>query len=170
MKYKCEKCGQVHTGLSALAFRSPYYYSVLSEAEQKEVLLKTDDFCVIEYDDQVDYFIRVVLLQKMEDACENLEYGVWVSVSANSFEDYYDNYESEDYQEGYFGFLANSIPEYEDTLSIRMNVYTQKNGNRPFIEVQGDEDLNHPFVKDYFNGISLNEAKERIENMMRNLK
>ncbi|MEP6614294.1 MAG: DUF2199 domain-containing protein [Mucilaginibacter sp.] len=52
----------------------------------------------------------------------------------------------------------------ESTLSIPTSVQTKTGGNRP--EVTLDPDFDHPFVKDYYNGISVEEAEKRIGEML----
>ena len=164
-KYKCPKCGQYHNDWPAIAFSRPFYYDDLTDEEKTSIATLSDDFCVIKHPDQTDRFIRVVLKQKVTDNCEGLDYGVWVSLSEKSYNDYHSNFKTENYQEGYFGYLANNIPGYENTLSIRMNVYTAKGGRRPEIVPQ-DGQLNNPFVADYFNGISVADAQNRVDDVL----
>jgi hypothetical protein len=44
---------------------------------------------------------------------------------------------------------------------------TKKGNGRP--EVFPHEDFDHPFVKDYYNGISKKEAENRINKMIKNV-
>lgn len=166
MKYKCSVCGGMHEEIPAIAFSSPFQYHNLSEDEKNELAELDEDFCVIKYEDQTDRFIRVVLVQKINNSCQNLEYGLWVSLSEVSFNNYRENYHSENYEEGYFGWLCSQIPEYENTINLKTSVFTKKNNQRPIIEIQKSNDLNNPFVRDYFEGISEEEALSRIDRMM----
>jgi hypothetical protein len=84
------------------------------------------------------------LTQKVIGSCEGLDYGVWASLSEKSFL-------------VYFGWLSNWLPDYEYSGSIPMNVETGKGNQRP--DVIPHEDPNHPFVQDYFAGISLKEGR-----------
>ena len=76
MLYTCSICVQIHEGLSAIAFNSPYNYECLSEEDKSSIAELSSDFCIIKYEDQTDRFIRVVLKQKIIDEQETLDYGV----------------------------------------------------------------------------------------------
>ena len=67
----------------------------------------------------------------------------------------------------YFGWLCNAILGYEFSESIPMNVVTRNNGLRP--ELFPHESFDHPFVKDYYNGILKVEAESRISEMLANI-
>jgi len=166
MKFKCTNCGQEHEDFPALAFSSPAPYNGLTDAEKLTIAELTSDFCVIEYGDQTDRFVRAVLLQKLKDSCQYLEYGVWVSLSEESFQDYKENFNNPDYHTKYFGWFCSQIPEYEDTMNLRSTVVTQKGAMRPVIQLQEENDMGNTFVKDYFEGITEQEAIRRITNMM----
>jgi hypothetical protein len=162
--YTCGFCGQEHEEWPALTFSSPTAYDELTDEEKKEIGQLSSDFCVITHPDQTDRFIRCTLTQKVTDHCENLDYGVWVSLSEKSYQDYYDNYDNDNHLTEYFGWLCISIPEYDNTLSIPTNVKTRSGNSRP--EVIPHQDFDHPFVTDYYNGITKNEAESRIKSML----
>lgn len=161
MLFTCSVCGQVHEGFPALGFDAPYFYHNLSETEKEEIAELSDDFCIIRHRGQTDRFIRAVLNQKIIDFPETLQYGVWVSLSEKSFNDYKEHYNSTGYLTTYFGYLSNQLPDYEKTLSIKTNVQTAADDNRPEI-FPHDDQMNNPFVRDYFEGISREEAERRI--------
>ncbi|WP_103072305.1 DUF2199 domain-containing protein [Aquimarina sediminis] len=164
---KCSECGQVHSEWPALTFKSPSNYHNLSDNEKLDMGKLDSDFCEIHYEDQVDRFIRVTLTQKVNDACEILEYGLWVSLSEKSYSDYKENYNNTNHETGYFGWLCNTIPEYRDTSSIPCDVMTKRGNNRP--EIFPHKDVDHPFVRDYYHGISKEEAENRINEMIKNI-
>lgn len=166
MKYKCSCCGQEHDEWPALMFYTPTPYNDLTEDEKKALGQIGDDFCVITNPDQTDRFIRCTLTQKVIDHCGNLEYGIWVSVSEKSYQDYYDNFESDNHVTQYFGWLCSRIPEYDDTLGVPTTVQTKAGNSRP--EVFPHKDFDHPFVKDYYDGITKEEAERRIKSMLKN--
>lgn len=132
---------------------------------EKELGQLNSDFCVIVYPDQTDRFIRCTLTQKVTDYCENIEYGIWVSLSEKSYNDYSDNFDKDNHLTEYFGWLCSSIPDYDDTLGIPTTVKTRPGNNRP--EVIPHQDFDHPFVRDYYNGITKKEAEKRIKDMLR---
>ena len=55
----------------------------------------------------------MTLTIKENDHCEDLEYGLWVSLSEKSFEDYSANFINEHHEANYFGWVSNDIAEYE---------------------------------------------------------
>ena len=83
-----------------------------------------------------------------------------MSLSEQSYADYYDHFEDAVHQATYFGWLCSEIPEYENTLSIPVTVVVQPSGNRPVVVPH--EDHVHDFVRDFYNGITLEEAVKRI--------
>lgn len=119
---------------------------------------------MINYPDQTDRFIRCTLTQKVIDSCQDLDYGLWVSLSEKSFDDYAENFDSEEHEVAYFGWLSNMIPGYEFTESIPTSVYTRAGNQRP--EIIPHKDFDHPFVRDYYGGITKEEAERRIDAMM----
>lgn len=167
-EFKCRECGKAHEEWPALAFKSPYNYACLSDQAQKERGKLDSDFCQIKHDEQTDRFIRVTLTQKVNDHCEDLEYGLWVSLSEKSFFDYLENFDNKNHKVIYFGWLCSNIPEYGDTMSIPCDVKTRTGNSRPEIIPHNDHD--HPFVTDYYNGITKEEAEKRINKMLENVK
>ena len=122
------------------------------------------DLCTITGPDQDDRFIRCTMHQKVQDHTEDLDYGVWVSLSESSFNDYDAHYKDDEHEAMYFGWLCSSIPPYDDTLSIPTTVHTQKDGCRPLIVPHQDHD--HPLVRDFYQGISLSEAIHRVHTAL----
>lgn len=164
IKYTCSCCGKEHEEWPALAYIYPTNYEVLSEEDKKNIAELSSDFCTIRHSDRTDNFIRGTLTLKVIDHCEDLEYGLWVSLSDKSFQDYKDNYDNENYETKYFGWLCNDLPAYEFKESIPTTVFTRIGNRRP--EIVPHEDFNHPFVHDYYNGITRTEAERRIKEML----
>jgi len=168
MSYKCSNCGKDHDEWPALTFIAPDNYHSLSEEDKRSIGSLDSDFCIIRRPDQTDRFIRCTLTQKVLDHCEDLEYGLWVSLSEKSFQDYQDNYVRDDYETKYFGWLCNGIPEYSFEESIPATVFTRLNRQRP--EIVPHQGSDHPFVRDYYAGITRQEAEERINAMLENVR
>ncbi len=166
-EFKCPECGQSHSDWPALTFKSPANYDFLSDQEKSELGKLDSDFCEIHYDDQIDRFIRVTLTQKVNDTCENLDYGLWVSLSEKSYSDYKANFDNDNHETCYFGWLCSNIPEYGDTMSIPCDVMTKTGNNRP--KIFPHKDFEHPFIKDYYDGITKAEAEKRINKMIKNV-
>ena len=106
------------------------------------------------------------MIQKVNDHCEDLEYGLWVSLSEKSFEDYLANFDNENHETQYFGWLSNYISQYQFSNSIPTTVVTKSGNDRP--EIFPHQDFDHPFVKDYYEGITKEEAEKRIQGMLKN--
>ena len=159
--YTCTVCHETHEDLPALGFIAPDPYAELSAAQRAEFQAECDDnFCIIRYPDQTDRFIRVVLDIPIIDHDETLDYGVWVSVSETSFNDYRAHF-SNNPETGYFGMICNHIAGYEpSTMFLHCNVYTQPDGYRPVIAPHQAE---HPLVRDYTHGIRYAEARARVD-------
>ncbi len=161
MQFQCSCCGKTHDSWPALTFKAPDPYAGLSEEERREMATFSSDFCVIKWEDQTDRFIRVTFTQKVLESCQDLDYGVWVSLSETSFADYEANFHNDSHEATYFGWLCNEIWGYDFSKGgIPMTVRTRPNGQRP--EAFPHEGFDHPFVRDFYDGITLNEAERRI--------
>ncbi len=161
IKYICSTCGKEHDEWPALSFISPDQYDGLSEDDKLNMAELSTDFCIIYHPDQTDRFIRCTLTQKVIDHCEDLDYGLWVSLSEKSFLDYEDHFDDKTYETQYFGWLCNDLPEYDFSESIPTTVFTRTNNQRP--EIVPHEDFHHTFVIDYYKGITKAEVERRIK-------
>lgn len=169
MKFICNCCGIEQEEYPALCYTTPLYYEFLSREERENVQMDADT-CVIQEEEQTYRFIRGVFVQKVQDSCQNLEYGIWVSLSEKSFKDYKENAHEKVHNEVYFGWLNAQLPEYEpdDMENIKTYVTTQGDGKRPIIEVVPDQENQTRFVKDSNNGITIEEALKRIKRVADN--
>jgi hypothetical protein len=166
IKYTCNCCGRELEEWPALAYILPTNYDTLSEDDKKNIGTLDADFCVITHPDRIDRFIRCTLSQKVIDHCENLEYGLWVSLSDKSYQDYADNFNNESHESKYFGWLSSNLPDYDFSKgSIPTTVLTRAGNMRP--EIVPHRDFDHPFVNDYYNGITKAEAERRISEMLK---
>ena len=114
----------------------------------------------------MDYFISVILKLKVINSCEDLEYGVWVSLSEKNFSDYKNNYQSENHIASYFGYLCNDIIGYESTLSLSADVETKTGNDRPEIFLHDDQ-MKNSLVKDCYDGITIKEAEKRLKLLLK---
>jgi len=79
--FLCSRCGKHHDGL-------PFSYGALAPAYWREDLtsdpnsLLTDEQCVI---DGQHFFVRARIVLPVVDAAEDLEWGVWVSLSEPNY-------------------------------------------------------------------------------------
>lgn len=165
MKYICECCGEEKEDWPALAYDSPYFYSTLSEKEMENAEL-TSDLCIVETPEYKHRFVRAVLVQEVNDDCRDLEYGVWVSLSENSFTEYVENYDNKEFKAEYFGWLSTYLPDYDFSESIPTTVVVDNTIGRPFVFPH--QSFEHPFVYDFYNGITKDEAEKRINRVLNN--
>lgn len=155
MTYTCSICRKQHEDWPAIAFDTPF----LDDEDKEKITELSSDFCVVEHEDQTNRYIRAVMYQKVNDYCDELHYGVWVSLSEKNFNDYKANFNNDEHEAIYFGYLCNSLPAYESTLSIHTNVELSKGGQRPEVI---PHKADHSFVNDYYNGITVEEAQRRV--------
>lgn len=163
MEYICPKCGEEHESWPILTFKTPDFYAQLSEQEKKDASLSSD-LCVIHHNDQTDRFIRCIMVQKVNTHCQDLEYGLWVSVSEKSYQDYIENVDNETHKVQYFGWLSNWITEYGKFVWIKMHIAIDNTNTQPpkaFVQIVNDPDI--PFVRDYFQGIPKEAAQARVD-------
>jgi hypothetical protein len=160
-KYTCATCGKCHEELPALGFDEPGHYAALNDTDKNEIAEISSDFCIIRHPEQTDRFIRAVMTIQINDACENLEYGLWVSLSEKSYVDYEEYFKKDREEKTYFGTICNEVPCYEkSSIGLHVSVSTRNGGIRPdLIPYESD----HPLIADWENGISIKEAERRIE-------
>ncbi|MBF1270379.1 MAG: DUF2199 domain-containing protein [Neisseria sp.] len=161
--YTCTSCGENHEEMPAIGFITPDPYNELSEDERSTYQAECNsDFCIIRYPDQTDRFIRTVLHIPIIGHEETLEYGVWVSVSEKSFNDYKSHFHDNSENVVYFGMICNWLPPYEtNTFGLHCNVVTQSNNQRPLL--QPHQSGKHPLIRDFYQGIECAEAQARID-------
>ena len=149
--YVCPCCGLMHVGLPALGFRAPLYWNDgVAQAEGERL---DSDLCVI---GGQDYFIRCVLNMPIQNSSAVLGWGVWLSQSRANFELYADQAAAETIPHRItFGYLANRIPGYPDTLSLHANAHWQTDGLRPIVELK---ETDHPLYRNWAEGISREQA------------
>ncbi|KGO92432.1 DUF2199 domain-containing protein [Flavobacterium subsaxonicum] len=164
--YTCSSCGKQHDNWPAIGYNEPHYYSALSNEEKTTIAQLSSDFCEIQYPDETSRFIRATLDLFVDDNCEDLNYGLWVSLSEKSFDDYKANFNNPNYEGVYFGWISNTLEGYKDSLSIPTDVKCRTGGSRP--EVIPHHDFDHPLVRDYYNGISKAVAQQRINDIINN--
>lgn len=157
--FKCSSCNKMHEGSPSFAYKAPWHYLQLSEDNQAKATL-TSDTCIVTHNEGTDRFVRVVLEIPIHGVAEPFMWGVWVSLSQESFERYMDTWDEPDESDAYFGWFCNRLPFYPDTLSLKITVHPRKNGNRPYL---GIERSGHPLAEHLYEGISIQQAQEIAE-------
>jgi len=154
----CASCGEEHEGLPLdFGFDEPTYW----DGGRAEDDFLTSDLCVWTDDDGArSYFVRGILSLPVPELGERFVYGVWGSLSAESFEQLLAHWDDPKRVEDppYFSWLSNSIPGYPETLSLRSNVITNALELRPSIMLADDDD--HPLAREQRKGITVARVQE----------
>lgn len=150
--FSCACCGKTVSGLPDLAFDAPLHYAQLPEAARADRASLDADFCVIDGEQR---FIRAVCPIPIRGTEEFFAWGVWVSLSTDSFDRYRASFEEPDQAKlgGMFGWLCNRLPLYPDTMELQTSVLLQDGRQRPLVWVNQAHD-SHPLYIDQRAGIT----------------
>jgi hypothetical protein len=162
MRFTCSTCGEVHEGIPTFGWHYPLDYLEIPEAEREaRVALGTDD-CVI---DEKWFYVRGCLDIPVEGESERFSWGVWVSLSENSFRQFVQYFDQPERSHigPFFGWLRSHIWIYPDTLNLKTQVHLRDNGLRPIIEL---EPTDHPLAVEQREGISLARVAEIYEKVI----
>jgi hypothetical protein len=160
--FKCSCCGDIHEGSPSFAFKAPDPWLGQSD-ETKENGKIGDDLCYYEDEDGYHYFARVVIEVPIHNVSEPFIWGVWTSLSKDSYEHYFETWDEPDTERGYFGWFSNDLPYYESTYSLATDVHPQKGGDRPKLSLHESD---HELYNDFINGISIEKAQKIAELCM----
>ncbi|WP_132910865.1 DUF2199 domain-containing protein [Sphingomonas sp. BK235] len=150
-EFNCESCGQRHIGVPALAFEAPIYWNEVEALGRPETHVLSSDLCVIADE---HHFIRCSLDMPIRDVPAVLSWSIWMSQSNSNFETYRDTL-GDTPEQVTFGYLANRLPEYPDTLNLRAQVRWRARGERPIVEL---EPVEHPLFADWTAGLTRDRA------------
>lgn len=139
------------------------HYEQLSNGEKQSIAQLSDDLCKIDHPEGTDYFARVVLELPIHGVTEPFLWGVWVSLSQESFEKYTSTWGEHNESDCYFGWLCNQLPYYPNTANLKTNVRPRNGGARPTLELQPSE---HPLAIHFQNGMTVQEAQQIAEAAM----
>jgi hypothetical protein len=151
LRYECSTCGAIHEGLPDLSFHAPAQYDWLPAPERSAQAVLTTDTCTIR--DEA-FFIRACLEIPIVGHEATFVWGVWVSLSARNFQRYVDlaGADPPSGEGPYFGWLANRLPNYPDTMNLKTNVHLRAQGQRPLVEL---EPTDHPLAIHQRKGIQV---------------
>ena len=161
--FTCSCCGQRHEGSPSFGYKAPMHYDHLSDEDKQTIAKLNDDLCKIEHPEGTDYFARVVLELPIHGVEEPFLWGVWVSLSQESFERYTLAWGEHDESDSYFGWLSNRLPYYPDTVALKTNVRPRNGGARPYIELQPSD---HLLAIHSQQGLTVREAQVIAEEAM----
>lgn len=155
-EFHCRGCGQVHQGMPALDAAAPLSYYAVPNDEREARCELDSDACVI---DGALFFVRGCLEIPVHGESEPFSWGVWVSLSEQSFRQWVECYESEKRSHigPFFGWLNAALEPYPDTVNLKTRVHLRDGFIRPFIEL---EPTDHPLAVEQRDGISVQRVAE----------
>lgn len=160
--FKCSSCGDLHEGSPSFGFRAPDTYLQQSEEAQEAGELSSD-LCRYTDEDGEHFFARVIIEVPIIGVEEPFLWGVWVSLSQESFEHYVETYDEPDTERVYFGWFCNTLPYYKETFALATDVHPRANGERPCLQLH---EVQHEFYQDFVHGISIEKAQKIAELCM----
>jgi len=126
MKFRCATCGQEHD-LNAITFGAdrPVYWDGLTEKEKRRSVLGEEQCVIRGGGGQTHYFVLACLEIPICGTDQTFAWGVWVSLSEESFTEMSDHWDDPARAElgPYFGWLSTRIPEYPDTVGLKTMVH-----------------------------------------------
>jgi hypothetical protein len=168
LRWKCSSCEEWHTGPCLdFTYHSPYYWrKEYEEASRRAGLLRSwgrnrgttflnGDYCAI----NDDFFVRGLIHLPIMGTAETFRWGVWGSLGRENFETLLKTEKDPKRVElpAMFSDLASQVPEYPDTLNLKMYVHIQEPNRRPNFEL---EPTGHSLSQEFHQGITPERVKE----------
>lgn len=160
--FECSECGQQHEGSPSFSVNAPDPWRWQTEEIRNKGGI-TSDICYYSDEERNHYFIRVIIEVPIHGISEPFLWGVWVSLSKESFDHYLDTWDEPDLEKEYFGWFCNTLPYYERTIELATNVHPQAGGARPCLSLHESD---HELYTDFVNGISIEKAQKIAEIAM----
>jgi len=155
-QWSCACCGRQRQGIPDFAYDAPiHHHWALAGEPGFRVVSRNSDTCVMEISGERCHFVRGVLALPVQGADRNFGFGAWSTLGAESFRRYSASF-SDPRQSRVgpmFGYLANRLPEYPDTLNLRLDVLPQDGGLRPLLRLRPDQP-DHPLMRDQADGLT----------------
>ncbi len=98
---------------------------------------KSSEFCILQNDDkQIERYIRCVLPMQLKGTDQEFRFGVWMSVSEESWNIYRQGFKS-GVHEKYtcFGLLGNHLPHMGATFGMHADIEFMSDGERPRVHL-----------------------------------
>jgi hypothetical protein len=152
-RWRCACCGDEFDHLPLdLSFPAPVDPETLA-AEERRTLRLDDDFCAVRYaSGEVDRFIRCILPIPVPEMEEEFRFGVWISVSAASWEVYEAGFHAGTYaKDTCFGYLMHEIPGFSGSRLSHCDVAFQPGTARPRVFLHESD---HPLFYAQRHGVS----------------
>jgi hypothetical protein len=136
-----------------------YWAPELADMPQSEL---TSDQCVINGE---HFFVRGLLELPVEGLDQPFVWGVWVSLSEESFRHVTDRWHSpgRENDDPYFGWLSTTLDYEPSTLNLKTMLHSRPVGERPWIEL---EPTDHPLALEQHHGISQARLQQIVETAL----
>ena len=162
MAFTCRSCGEVHRELPAWHFDAPIQVLGIPEIERASRVELTADDCVI---DGKQFYAKGLLELPLRKLKQPFVWGVWVSLSEDSYERFVDLFNDPLRKAGpsFFGWLCNSLPDYPETQLLKTYLHIREFPMRPWIEL---EPTDHPLAIDQRDGLPEERAIAMAERLL----
>jgi len=156
--FKCSQCDETHVGIPALSFEFPAEYASIPEEERDARTELSSDQCII---DGKWFFILALLDIPVQGLSDILEYGLWVSVSEESFDRYMDLYDmpGRESEPPMFAWVTSPPQPFPEAV-LKAYAHFSPLPSRPQLEL---EPTDHPLAIAQREGISQETLKNIIE-------
>jgi hypothetical protein len=161
--FTCSCCQGEHSG-RALSYGAHAPAMWHPDYADDEGSLLDSDLCIIKGQ---AFFIHGLIEIPVRDTGEVFSWGVWASLSAQSFQRALDRWEDpqRDQDPPSFGWLSTELPIYgTTTVNLKTHVHTRTLGRRPFIEL---EHTHHPLAVEQREGITSTRVAEIADLLLR---
>lgn len=153
--FHCSACGEWHDELP-LSFHveAPVPWLTASRRQRLRGVLGGEQCELAEH-----RFVRGLIRLPIVEGADHFEWGVWVSLSRESYDRMAELWESEGREDEppYFGWVSNELNAYPSSLNLKSSVYTRPVGLRPLTEL---EPTDHPLAVEQRAGITMARAEE----------
>jgi len=155
-EFICSGCDQVHHGMPTLNAPAPLSYYAVPEHEREARCELDTDACII---DGHEYFVFGCLDIRVLNEPEPFSWGVWVSLSVQSFREWEAAYNLDERSHigPFFGWLNAALKPYPNTINLKTRVHLRDGFIRPFIELEPND---HPLAIEQREGISAERVAE----------
>lgn len=146
----------MHDDAPSVAYDAPLPF-LSQDKEVQDAGNLDENRCVYKDEAGDHFFIRATMDVPVHGLNETFLWGIWVSVSEKSFRDYSLDSNVNVEERGYFGYLANNLPFYNETYGLPANVELRNYNLRPDVLLHNGD---HELIRDQQSGISIEKARQ----------